>query len=78
MRTIKNGLIQILFPVILTGNIHGRRLGYTYDRADNGSEYGLSEFIIKKDSDVKVAYTVELKEMLNKLDNDSWNPADCK
>ena len=51
------------------------RLGYTYDWADNGSEYGLSEFIIKKDSDVKVAYTVELKEMLSKLDNDSWNPA---
>ena len=54
------------------------RLGYTYDWADNGSEYGLSEFIVKKDSDVKVAYTVELKEMLNKLDNDSWNPEDCK
>ena len=51
------------------------RLGYTYDWADNGSEYGLSEFIIKKDSDVKVAYTVDLKEMLNKLDNDFWNPA---
>ena len=50
------------------------RLGYTYDWADNGSEYGLSEFIVKKDSDVKVAYTVDLKEMLNKLDNDSWNP----
>ena len=24
MRTIKNSLIQILSPVILTGNIHGR------------------------------------------------------
>ena len=48
--------------------------GITYDWADNGSEYGLSEFIVKKDSDVKVAYTVDLKEMLNKLDNDSWNP----
>ena len=44
------------------------RLGYTYDWADNGSEYGLSEFIIKKDSDVKVAYTVDLKEMLDKLE----------
>ena len=53
----------------------GTRLGYTYDWADNGSAYGLSEFIVKKDSDVKVAYTVDLKEMLNKLDNDSWNPA---
>ena len=50
------------------------RLGYTYDWADNGQEYGLSEFIVKKDSDVKVAYTVELDEMLKKLENDSWNP----
>ena len=50
------------------------RLGYTYDWADNGQEYGLSEFIVKKDSNIKVAYTVELEEMLKKLENDSWNP----
>ena len=50
------------------------RLGYTYDWADNGQEYGLSEFIVKKDSNIKVAYTVELDEMLKKLENDSWNP----
>ena len=31
------------------------RLGYTYDWADNGQEYGLSEFINQKDSDVTVA-----------------------
>lgn len=50
------------------------RLGYTYDWADNGSEYGLSEFIIKQDSDVKVAYTITLDEMLEKLENNTWNP----
>ena len=50
------------------------RLGYTYDWADNGQEYGLSEFIVKKDSNIKVAYTVELDQMLKKLENDSWNP----
>lgn len=50
------------------------RLGYTYDWADNGAEYGLSEFIVKKDSEVKVAYTVDLDEMLQKLEQNSWNP----
>ena len=50
------------------------RLGYTYDWADNGAEYGLSEFIVKKDSEVKVAYTVDLNEMLQKLEQNSWNP----
>lgn len=34
----------------------------------------MSEFIVKKDSNIKVAYTVELDEMLKKLENDSWNP----
>ena len=50
------------------------RLGYTYDWADNGEDYGLSEFIIQKNSDVKVAYTVTLEEMLQKLEQNSWNP----
>ena len=34
----------------------------------------MSEFIVKKDSDIKVAYTVDLDEMLKKLESDSWNP----
>lgn len=50
------------------------RLGYTYDWADNGTDYGLSEFIVKQDSEVNVAYTVTLDEMLEKLDNNTWNP----
>ncbi len=49
-------------------------MGYTYDWADNGQAYGLSEFIVKQDSDVKVAYTVELGEMIQKLEDNTWNP----
>ncbi|MEA5083567.1 MAG: hypothetical protein VB018_05360 [Lachnospiraceae bacterium] len=45
------------------------RLGYTYDWADNGTEYGLSEFIIKKGSDVEVAYTLPTKEFFKSLTN---------
>lgn len=45
------------------------RLGYTYDWADNGEEYGLSEFVVRKNSDVKVAYTVDLETMLKKWMN---------
>lgn len=33
------------------------RLGYTYDWADNGEDYGLSEFLVCQDADVTIAYT---------------------
>lgn len=33
------------------------RLGYTYDWADNGTAYGLSEFIIRKGARIRVAKT---------------------
>ncbi|GHV82849.1 hypothetical protein AGMMS50212_01890 [Spirochaetia bacterium] len=33
------------------------RLGYTYDWADNGTEYGLSEFLIRKGATVQVEWT---------------------
>ena len=75
MRTIKNGLIQILSPVILTGNIHGRDWDIHMTGQTTVQNMGSLNLSSKKDSDVKVAYTVDLKEMLNKLDNDSWNPA---
>ena len=74
MRIIKHGLMRTLFPAIMMANIHWTRLGYTYDWADNGQAYGLSEFIVKQDSDVKVAYTVELGEMIQKLEDNTWNP----
>ena len=38
------------------------RLGYTYDWADNGTEYGLSEFLIFKGAEVTVAATYSLDE----------------
>lgn len=40
------------------------RLGYTYDWADNGTEYGLSEFIIRPGSEVTVAYEYDLDDFL--------------
>ena len=38
------------------------RLGYTYDWADNGTEYGLSEFLIFEGPMAKVEYTYDLKD----------------
>lgn len=38
------------------------RLGYTYDWADNGTEYGLSEFILKDDSSAVVEKTYSNEE----------------
>ena len=35
---------------------------------------GCLSFIVKQDSDVKVAYTVELDEMIQKLEDNTWNP----
>lgn len=43
------------------------RLGYTYDYADNGVEYGLSEFLINADSKVDVEFTYTVDEMVEYL-----------
>ena len=43
------------------------RIGYTYDWADNGTEFRLSEFLIKKGSDVEVEFTYTTEEFLNWL-----------
>ena len=40
------------------------RLGYTYDWADNGTAYGLSEFIIFSGAPAKVAYTFTVDEFV--------------
>lgn len=50
------------------------RLGYTYDWAENGNEYGLSEFYIPEGSEVRVAYTCTRDEFQKKLEDGSWNP----
>ena len=43
------------------------RLGYTYDWADNGTKYGVSEFMILKDSKVTVAYDKTNQEFFDYL-----------
>lgn len=43
------------------------RLGYTYDWADNGTEYGLTEFLILADSVIEVEWTVSTEEFIDWL-----------
>lgn len=43
------------------------RLGYTYDWADNGSEYGLSEFLIRQGAVVEVEDTKTTDEFLAQM-----------
>lgn len=39
------------------------RLGYTYDWADNGTEYGVTEFLISQGSVIEVEFTLTLEEL---------------
>ncbi|MGN0179516.1 MAG: DUF3089 domain-containing protein [Monoglobaceae bacterium] len=54
------------------------RLGYTYDWADNGTEYGLSEYVLKNGSTVTVEKTYTNEEFFEYItsidysDEDSW------
>ena len=43
------------------------RLGYTYDWANNGKVYGLTEFLIKEGAEVEVAFTETTSDFLNRL-----------
>lgn len=45
------------------------RLGYTYDWADNGTEYGMTEFIIEDGAEVTVEFTETTEEFLNRITN---------
>lgn len=45
------------------------RLGYTYDWADNGTEYGLTEFLIESGANVTVEYTKSLDDFITYSDN---------
>ena len=49
------------------GSYPWTRLGYTYDWADNGKEYGLTEFLIKQDAQMEVAFTETTDEFLQRL-----------
>lgn len=43
------------------------RLGYTYDWADNSTEYGLSEFLVENGSTVTVEYTKTIDDFIAAL-----------
>lgn len=45
------------------------RLGYTYDWADNGTEYGLTEFIVESGAEVTVEFTETTSEFLSRITN---------
>lgn len=45
------------------------RLGYTYDWADNGKEYGVSEFVMKRNSTATVAFDLSTDEFVGWLEN---------
>lgn len=43
------------------------RLGYTYDWADNGTEYGLTEFLVLDGAEVTVEFTEMTEEFLRRI-----------
>ena len=45
------------------------RLGYTYDWADNETEYGLSEFLVEKGTVAKVEFTYTTEEFIDYLES---------
>jgi hypothetical protein len=49
------------------GNYPWTRLGYTYDWADTGSDYGLTEFLVSAGSKVRVEFTLTTNEFVTWL-----------
>lgn len=49
------------------GSYPWTRLGYTYDWADNGTEYGMTEFIVNSGAETEVAFTETTEEFLERL-----------
>ncbi len=49
------------------GDYPWTRLGYTYDWADNGMEYGLTEFVVDQGAEVEVAFTETTEEFLERM-----------
>lgn len=52
------------------GSYPWTRLGYTYDWADNGIEYGMTEFIINSGAEVEVVFTETTEEFFSRLMSD--------
>jgi hypothetical protein len=56
----------------LEGAYPWTRLGYTYDWAQKGKAYGLSEFLVRKDATVTVEFTKTIDEFLKWLDEQNF------
>lgn len=65
--SFKNWFDQNILDSYYYGSYPWTRLGYTYDWADNGKEYGLTEFLIKKGAQAEVAFTRTTDEFLQRL-----------
>ena len=44
------------------------RLGYTYNWSGHGTEYGVTEFLVKQGAEVEVEFTVSADEFVKKLE----------
>lgn len=49
------------------GEFPWTRLGYTYDWSDNGTEYGMTEFIVEDGAEVTVEFTETTEEFLSRM-----------
>ncbi|MDE6021854.1 MAG: alpha/beta hydrolase [Ruminococcus sp.] len=68
------GLVSRYYIENLGGDVNVDKLitvGYTYDWADNGTEYGMTEFILKSGTDVAVDFTETTSEFLNRITKNS-------
>lgn len=67
----REGYVDWFNENILSSYFYGAypwtRLGYTYDWADNGNEYGLTEFLIRQGAEVEVADTRTTEEFLAEI-----------
>ncbi len=48
------------------------RLGYTYDWADNGKEYGLSEFVVYSGAEIIIDNTLTLDQYIDSMRGNTW------
>lgn len=65
--SFKNWFDQNILSSYYNGSYPWTRLGYTYDWANNGKVYGMTEFLIKQDAEMEVAFTETTDEFLQHL-----------
>ncbi len=63
----KSWFDQNILDSYFYGSYPWTRLGYTYDWADNGKTYGMTEFLIQQGAKLEVAFTETTDEFLSRL-----------